>query len=174
MPYAVVEESMPETLTEFVKRRAERSYRYLLRQIEGLTPEEALQDRRPAWPDQRWGIGQNGSIAGIIYHVAAWKQMTLPLFAPGGQALTREEFAATGAPALDDWPGLVAWLRQVGDAWNAELARLPDAAFDDLREWEGTTLPLIRLVVEMYEHDIQHAAQIEYLRERHKALRAWR
>src|SRR5262249_16649324 len=71
-----------ETLAAFVKQRAERSFHNLQKQTEGLPPEEALRDRRPDWPGHRWGIGQDGSIAGMIYHVTAWKQMTLPLLEP--------------------------------------------------------------------------------------------
>lgn len=156
---------MSETLPVFLKRRAERSYRYLQEQIQGLTPEEALQHRRQHWQDHKWGLGQDGSIAGIVYHVAAWKQMTLPIFASGGQPLLREEFDAGAAPAGDDWPGIADWLTQVGRAWSAELAALPEAAFDEMREWEGHPMPLAAFVVEMVEHDIQHAAQIEYLRQ---------
>ena len=156
---------MPETLATFLKRRAERSFIALLKHLEGLTEEEALFHRDARWPDQPWGIGQNGSIAGIAYHVAAWKQMTLPVFAPGGRPLTREEFDSGAAPAPDDWTGITVWLKQIGTTWNAALAALPESAFDETREWEGRPLPLASFVVEMYEHDIQHASQIEYLRQ---------
>jgi hypothetical protein len=154
---------MPETLPAFVKTRAERSFRNLLKQIEGLTAEEARRGSLPNWPGHRWGIGQNGSIAGIVFHVAAWKQLTLPLLS-GGKARTQEADDFDAAPAPDDWPGLVAWLQQVGEAWNAALSRLPEADFDTPTEWEGMTLTLARIITEMYEHDIQHAAQIEFLR----------
>jgi hypothetical protein len=158
-----------ETLPAFLKRRAERSLRYLLEQMEGLSQEEALRDRRANWPGQRWGIGQDGSIAGIVYHVAAWKQMTLPQLTPGGKALTQEEFASEMTPNREDWPGVVAWLRQIGAAWNAELARLPEPMFEEMRDWEGMTLTLGKIITEIIEHDIQHAAQIEYLRQRQAA-----
>jgi hypothetical protein len=158
-----------ETLADFLKGRARRSFHKLLEQVEGVTPAAARRDFRPNWPDQRWGIGQNGSIAGIVYHVAAWKQMTLPLFRTGGRALTREEFDPNTAPAPDDWPGLVAWLKRAGLNWSRAVNRLPEAAFDETQEWEGMTLTLGRIIVEMVEHDIQHAAQIEYLRQRHLA-----
>ncbi|MCW3100502.1 MAG: hypothetical protein JWL77_6120 [Chthonomonadaceae bacterium] len=148
-----------------MKKRADHGYRYLLTQIDGLSAEEALAGSRPDWPDHRWGIGQNGSIAGIVYHVAAWKQMTLPLFQPGGRPLSREDFDADSAPALDDWAGIQAWLKQAGMAWSAELAALPTEAFDTVLTWEGITLTVAKFVAEMYEHDIQHAAQIEYLRQ---------
>jgi hypothetical protein len=154
-----------ELLSTFLKRRAERSYTHLLAQIDGLSAEKALAGRRPDWPDHRWGIGQNGSIAGIVYHVAAWKQMALPVFQPGGRPLSRAEFDAEAAPALDDWAGIQAWLKQVGMAWRAELAALADAAFDAEIVWEGVAFPMAKFIAEMYEHDLQHASQIEYLRQ---------
>ena len=157
-----------ELLTTFIKKRAEHSYVRFMEQIEGLSAEEALAGSRPDWPDHRWGIGQNGSIAGIVSHVAAWKQMTLPLFQPGGQPLSREEFDSDAAPAPDDWQGTQAWFKQVGMAWRAELAALPAAAFDAPVIWGGATLTVGEFVVEMYEHDIQHASQIEYLRQLRK------
>ena len=154
-----------DTLATFLKTRAEHSYRYLLSEIDGLPATEALAGMKPNWPDQPYGIGQNGSIAGIVYHVAAWKQMTLPLFQPGGRPLSRDEFDTEAAPALDDWQGIQAWLKQVGTAWSAELAALPEEAFDSLVTWYDMTLTMAKFVTEMLEHDIQHAAQIEYLRQ---------
>lgn len=154
-----------ETLGTFLKKRAERSYSRLLTQIEGLSAEEALAGSRSDWPDHRWGIGQNGSIAGIVYHVAAWKQMTLPMLAPNGRPLSREEFDADTAPAPDDWQGIQAWLKQVGMAWSAELAALSTETFDRILIWEGHPSTVAEFVVEMVEHDIQHTSQIEYLRQ---------
>jgi hypothetical protein len=156
-----------ESLATFLKHRAERSFRHLLTQIEGLSAAEALAGSRQDWPDHRWGIGQNGSIAGIVYHVAAWKQLGLPVFQPGGQPLTRADFDADSAPALDDWQGIQSWLKQVGMAWSAELAALRDEDLETLLRWEGTnhTITMAKFVAEMYEHDIQHTAQIEYLRQ---------
>lgn len=156
---------MEEALVDFLKKRAERSYRNLLTQIEGLSPEEALFGSRPDWPDHRWGIGQNGSIAGIVYHVAAWKQLGLPALQPGGRPLSRAEFDADIAPALDDWAGIQAWLKQIGMAWSAELAALAPEAFDTPVTWDGVSFTVAKFITEMYEHDIQHAAQIEHLRQ---------
>jgi len=158
---------MEEALAAFLKTRAERSYRNLLAQIEGLSADEALAGSRPDWPDHRWGIGQNGSIAGIVYHVAAWKQLGLPVFQPGGRPLLRADFDSTSAPAPDDWQGIQSWLKQVGTAWNDALAALPTEAFDTYVRWEGTepSITLAKFIAEMYEHDIQHASQIEYLRQ---------
>lgn len=155
-----------ETLPAFLKARAVRHLRHLLAEIEGLSVQEALRFRRDDWPDHRWGIGQNGSIAGIVYHVAAWKQLTLPFLLPGGQGLTRADFDPTTVPSPDDWKGICAWLRQIGEEWNSTLETLPEGAFEENREFEGATFTLAGFVVEMVEHDLQHMAQIEYLRQR--------
>ncbi len=157
---------MPDTLPSFLKTRATRSLRHLTKQTQGLTTAQALEYADPAWPDQPWGIGQNGSIAGIVYHVAAWKQLTLPLFESGGTSSGRADFNPDNAPALSDWPGIVAWLEQVGAQWNARLNVLSDAEFDSARDWAGVTISITEYVAEMLEHDIQHAAQIEYLKQR--------
>lgn len=157
---------MLDTLPSFLRSRAARSLRYIIEQTRDLTTAQALRYAVPAWPDQPWGIGQNGSIAGIVYHVAAWKQLTLPLFDSEGVAGGRADFNPDNAPAPTDWPGVAAWLEQVGAQWNARLNSLPDAEFDAERTWAGVTISLTKYVAEMLEHDIQHAAQIEYLRQR--------
>ena len=139
----------------------------MLRQAEAVSAEEALLGRLDDWPDHVWGIGQDGSIAGIAYHVAAWKQLTLPLFEPSGKALGRADFNPKSAPDPDDWPSLVDWLRRVGDEWNRTLESVDESEFDSQRDWEGARLSFTQFVAEMIQHDVQHAAQIEYLRQRH-------
>jgi hypothetical protein len=157
---------MPHTLQAFLRKQAERNLAYLLREAEAVSEVDAFRGRRPDWPDQKWGIGQDGSIAGIAYHVAAWKQLTLPLFAPDGKAFTRADFDAGTAPGRDNWPGIVNWLRQIGTDWNAALGTLPDADFDAERKWDGgARITISQYVSEMIQHDVQHAAQIEYLRQ---------
>lgn len=156
---------MVNSQAAFLRTRAPRSFRSLLAELEGVTAHDANQFRTENWPDHRWGIGQNGSIAGIVYHVAAWKQLTLPVFEPGGRSLTRSEFDASLAPAIDDWPGICSWLHTVGGQWESRILELDDDEFDSTRDWEGSSLPLSSFVVEMVEHDIQHAAQIAYIKQ---------
>ena len=160
---------MPDTLPEFLKQRAAHSLHYLQKQTQDVTSAQALRYRNAHWPDHRWGIGQDGSIAGIVYHVAAWKQMTIGLFAQDGIVIDRRLFDAASAPAPDDWPALLEWLNHIGMEWNTRLTDLPEPAFDETREWAGATITLAVYVTEMLEHDIQHAAQIEYLKQRMKA-----
>ncbi len=157
---------MTQTFCEFLRRRSERSFRLLLSEIAGLTERDVFQFRTDNWPDHRWGVGQDGSISGIVYHVAAWKQLTLPIFEPGGRPLTRAEFDAAAAPRRDNWPAIESWLRLVGEEWNARLNDLPDDEFDSTRNWEGVMLPLSSFAVEMLEHDIQHTSQIAYIKQR--------
>jgi len=161
---------MPPTLPEFLRKQAERSLAYLQREAAAVSVEDAFRGRRNNWPDQKWGIGQDGSIAGIVYHVAAWKQLTLPVFAPDGTPLSRADFDPSTAPDQNDWPALLAWLSQIGADWNSALAAVPDAELDAIRGWEGASLPLARIVTEMVQHDIQHAAQIEYLRQLYASM----
>lgn len=156
---------MLDTLPAHLRRRAARSFRYLTEQAQELTPRQAFFHRHSRWPDQTWGIGQDGSIAGIVYHVAAWKELTLPLFAPDGKARGRSEFVSATAPSPDDWPEIVDWLQRTGVLWLDHLNQLPDDEFESKREWEGMTISLAEYVSEMLEHDIQHAAQVEYLRQ---------
>lgn len=162
---------MPELLADYLRRRAARSFRYLCEQVQDLTSEQALAYADTKWPDQKWGIGQNGSIAGIVYHVAAWKELTLPLFLSDGKAGSRSDFDVSAAPDGEDWPAIVAWLERTGALWLEHLNQLPEEAFDTKRAWEGMTITLAEYVSEMLEHDIQHAAQIEYLRQRLQAQR---
>lgn len=157
---------MPETLPDFLRKRVERSFSQLIRQVEAVSAKDAFRFKHPNWVAHRWGIGQDGSIAGIVYHVAAWKAMTLPVFLPGGRAYSLPDFDAAAAPDTSDWAGIKKWLLEVGTAWNAAVEALSDADFDTVHEWEGASMPLSLLIVEIMEHDIQHASQIEYLRQR--------
>lgn len=156
-----------QTLAEYLKSRADAALRRVVRQAEAVTSEEALRDRRTNWPHQKWGIGQDGSIAGIVYHVIAWKQLTLPVFLPNGQPRLRNDFDPKASPDPDDWPALLYRLRQIGTEWNDALKGLEDADFDSLREWSGVKITLCDYITEVIQHDEQGAAQIEYLRQLH-------
>lgn len=157
---------MSETTPDFLRQRSRRSYLHFLRAIQSISPEEALRDAAPGWPDHPWGVGQDGSIAGIVYHVAAWKELTLDMLQPGGRFLARDAFDPARHPAANDWSALVSWYRQCAEAWQKALDELSDIEFDALREWEGVSLSVSKLCVEMMEHDIYHLGQIEYLKQR--------
>ena len=138
----------------------------------------------------RKGIGQVQAIdsaepgqAGIWRTIAHMRQLNTAKTAPGpAQADAALSFQAWyeglhGARAFEAleraprlaWADYLAWFQQVGAAWNAALSALSEADFDAVRQWDGTTLTLAKLIVEIYEHDIQHAAQLEYLRQLYQA-----
>jgi predicted O-methyltransferase YrrM len=161
---------MPLTPTSLLQKRAKKALRYLLREVHAITEEQAHLYASPHWESHKYGIGQNGSIAGIAYHVAAWKQLSLPLLKGENVDYTGDftaiDFNAQGAPAQDDWQGIVRWLETVGEEWNTALHALTEADLDSLRPWEGDPIPLWEFVAEFIDHDLQHASQIEYLHQR--------
>lgn len=153
-------------LSDFLRTQAERSLRYLLRETEELTAEDAFRYASPHWPAHKWGIGQNGSVAGLVYHVAAWKVLTLPLFEPGGKFLLPDTLDTLSPPAPDDWRAVRNWLKETGERWNERLAQVTEDEISGVRDWGGQSLTLALYIAEMIEHDVQHAAQIEYLKQR--------
>jgi hypothetical protein len=160
--------TLPVTLSTYLRTEARQSFQRLMKQVERTTEQEANLFRTNDWPDHRHGIGQDGSIGGIVYHLAAWKQLTLPLFERDSPPVSRQNFDPNSHPSVSDWPHLVEWLRNVGHAWLDRLDKLNDLDFFEPREWEGVTITLAEYVTEMYSHDIQHASQIEYLHQRIK------
>ncbi len=156
---------MAEKLVDFLKKRATRSFRDILREVEGLTPEQALHGRSKNWPSQKWGVGQDGSIAGIVYHVAAWKQMSLKILDPTISVVQSELFDLASAPSPDDWEGILRWLRSIGEEWNAAIQNLPPEEFDVRKVWEDESMLISDYIAHLYEHNLQHASQIEYLKQ---------
>ena len=160
---------MPPTLTEYLKYRSTKQYRAFCTLLNQVPEAAALLYATESWPGHRWGVGQNGSIAGIVYHVAAWKALTLPVFQPGGEPLPAEALDAASAPDLRDWEGIKAWYFTIGEEWDSTIQQLPEDALDEVHLWEGHPTPLYSFVSELMEHDLQHASQIEYLLQRASA-----
>jgi hypothetical protein len=155
---------MYANIPEWIRERATSKYRAFVREIDSVSAADAMRHARQDWPDQRWGIGQNGSIAGIVYHVAAWKQLTLPAL-QGGRPLTRDAFDSSAYPSLDNWPGIAAWYHRISEEWITQMATLPADTLAETILWEGNSISIAKLIFEIIDHDIQHASQIEYLRQ---------
>ena len=161
-----MEAVIAETLIGHLKRSTREAFEYLRKQSEKVTPEEAGLYSSANWPSHKFGIGQDGSISGIVYHVAAWKFMTLPLLSEGGTMREISDLEAVEKPLREDYTALVEWLAEIGNAWNTALDRLSEEAFLQTRKWGTETVTVAQYVEEMRMHDIQHAAQIEYLKQR--------
>ena len=156
---------MAESLVDFLKKRATRSFRDILREVETLTPQQAFHGRSKNWPSQKWGVGQDGSIAGIVYHVAAWKRMSLKVLDPNVSVVQGSPADLASAPSPDDWEGILGWLKSVGEEWNAAIQNLPPEEFDARKTWEGESMLVSDYIAHLYEHNLQHASQIECLKQ---------
>jgi hypothetical protein len=154
---------MPPTLAAYLKKRSTKHFRALELLLPAINAETALAYVHSNWPDHRWGVGQNGSICGIVYHLAAWKALTLPVFQTGGEPLPREAMNRVVAPAADDWQAVRAWYSSIGEEWDAAVQNVPEEVMDEVRLWEGHPTPLYSFISELMEHDLQHASQIDYL-----------
>ncbi len=153
-----------QMLSLFLKNRARIAFERLLKQLQDLTQAEAMAGRRENWPDHPFGVGQDGSIAGIVIHVAAWKMMTMPLFFKGGKSMLREELNLNQECDRNDWNSILSWLVRTGEEWQQNLEDQPEEVFSENRAWGDKTIPFSEFVIEIIEHDAQHASQIEYIK----------
>lgn len=159
---------MPATLPKFLKQRTVRACRYFQKEIGSVTTEEAFRDTASNWQPHKWGIGQNGSLAGIVYHVTAWLVLSLPVL-QGGNPLAVTDFADDAAPSQDDWQGIRQWFDTTAAIWTQALTELPEVEFDRSLEWEGQTITVAECLVDLYEHFVYHDGQIQYLKQKHLA-----
>lgn len=66
---------MVTVLHAYLLERLHTGFREFDRAAAGLTESQSRIATDPNWRRYRWGIGLNGSIAGIVRHVAAWKEI---------------------------------------------------------------------------------------------------
>jgi uncharacterized damage-inducible protein DinB len=151
---------MELSLKEHLEWQLRSAYRNMARAIEGLTEEQTRAGARPDWRRYQWGSGLDGSIAGIVWHAALWKQN----FAEGlGTGVFPSEESIT--PPSTDWDGLRRWLADGQTRLEAAVTRLTEAELGEAWEWEGMVKPLVRFLTYIIEHDSYHAGQIELLRQ---------
>ena len=148
------------SLRDYLRQQLRSSYRDLAKAIGGLSEAQAREGARAGWRRYRWGVGLDGSIAGIVWHAAAWKQIFV-------QGLETGIFPAEGdvVPPAADWAGLQVWLADGQARLEAAFDRLSDDDLAAAREWEGETAPVLQLLTYLIEHDIYHAGQVELLRQ---------
>lgn len=151
---------MAYTLHEHLVWQLRGGFRAVSKAIEGLTEAQASEGARPDWRRYRWGSGLDGSVAGLVWHVALWKQNLAQGLQTG--AFPPEESIT---PPGVGWQSLRDWLADGQARLETALARLSEAELAEPREWEGITAPLARLLSYMSEHDYYHAGQIELLRQ---------
>lgn len=136
------------------------AYRRLRESLAGLSEEDAAAAARDDWRRYRFGTGLDGSIAGIVRHVATWKHAA----AEGLQTGTFPD-AETVLPSQLSWNELRTALAEGHRRLSVELERLSDETLDNAVTWEGHPMPLHALLAHMIEHDQYHAGQINLLRQ---------
>jgi uncharacterized damage-inducible protein DinB len=150
------------SLYEFLRQRLESGYRQLLQAVEGLTEEDARRGADSHWRRYRYGAGLDGSIAGIVWHVAAWKHVMADGLDSRVNAFPDAEAVLPHEPG---WSGLRAWLI----SGQARLLRALDETSAEGIEREvaieGQRMPVWKLLAHMVEHDHYHAGQINLLRQ---------
>lgn len=137
-------------------------FRRVMEATEGLTEAEAMAGARPDWRRDRWGVGLDGSIAGIVWHLAAWKQIC----AAGIETGQFPPQAAVSPPA-PGWPALREWLVEGHRRLEACFARADEAGLERALSFEGETQTVASLLTHLLEHDFYHAGQINLLRQQH-------
>ena len=78
------------TLREHLRWQLRGGYRSVKRAMQDLTEAQALEGARADWRRYRWGSGLDGSIAGIVWHVALWKRNFHNLYHAGQIELLRQ------------------------------------------------------------------------------------
>src|SRR5437868_6471350 len=130
-----------KSLGLFLKQRARVDFDRLLKQLNDLESSEAFEGRLENWPDQPFGIGQDGSIAGIVIHLAAWKRMTLPIFSEGNLVIAKNDFDIRSECDPNDWTSILSWINRVGEEWLNHLVILPEEKFSDVMIWADKPIP---------------------------------
>jgi uncharacterized damage-inducible protein DinB len=148
----------------YLIRATETRSRELLDAVEALSEEQAAYGRQPDWPTHEYHVGQDGSIAGIVHHLAAWKAVYVELLR--GSNLEPADLS----PPAPGFQGLVAWLRRVTADWLQECTALSDEQLEQPITVPGVSSGLTpcKMMSEMLEHDIEHLGQINYLIEAQK------
>lgn len=154
-----------DTMLQFLQKRSMKAADKLNAEIRDISQAEAFRFSCADWPDHKWGAGQNGSIAGIVIHLASWKQRLLPL-ALGSTAVTNYDVSVEKDLNQSDWQSIQKWFGKISSEWNQALINLSESEMDSIKYWEGGETLLSKIVINIIDHDIQHSSQIEYLKQR--------
>jgi uncharacterized damage-inducible protein DinB len=138
------------------------AYRRLQESLAGLSAPEAATGEREDWRRYRFGVGLNGSIAGIVHHVATWK-----LAAAEGLRSGSFPNAESVLPPGITWEALLAALAEGQQRLTDALEHLSEEDLTASVNWEGHPMPVHTLVAHLIEHDQYHTGQINLLRQQH-------
>lgn len=150
---------MSQELAAHLRDRARDAYRHLLSSLAGVSAEQAVQGARADWRRYRWGIGLDGSIQGIVNHVAAWKHLCARAITTGAPV---DEADVEALP--ESWPEALAWL----DDANSRLCQATDSlSWAELCRRLTSEGEIHWWLTILAEHDVYHTGQISLLRQLH-------
>lgn len=157
MPY---DYGFMHSLHAHLQSRLASAYRRLQESLANLAPEDARSGRRDDWRRYRFGVGLNGSIEGIVRHVATWKHAA-------AEGLLGGNFPSVESvlPPESTWESLVMALVDGQRQLSAALGQLSEEELDASVVWEGHAMPRHVLVAHLIEHDQYHTGQINLLRQ---------
>jgi uncharacterized damage-inducible protein DinB len=148
------------TLFEHLQDRLRASFRQLERALAGLDAGAARAGADPAWRRDERGLGLDGSIAGIVRHLAAWKEVAAAgletgVFPPAGEV----------GPGESGWEGLLAWLRAGHGRLASALESGGEARLAETVLFDGEPMTVALVLTHLIEHDQYHAGQVNLLRQ---------
>jgi uncharacterized damage-inducible protein DinB len=146
-------------LHAYLKERLRNGRRELTQALAGIEAADAVRGASPSWRRYRYGVGLDGSIAGIVRHVGAWKH-AIAAGIPGGAFPDPEAVAMP-----EDWTSLLASLEVGHEAAEQALARVSEPELEHALELEGDPMPIHELFSILIDHDHYHAGQINLLRQ---------
>jgi hypothetical protein len=147
-------------LHDHLRERLSASFHQVERALAGIDEEAAYAGADPGWRRYRFGVGLDGSIAGIVRHLAAWKAIAAEGLETG--RFPREDVVGPAGPG---WAGLLAWLREGQARLAAALEARDEAALAEQVTFEGERMSVRLLFTHMVEHDQYHAGQVNLLRQ---------
>lgn len=147
-------------LRSYLLERLDHGQRSLEDALEGVTDVQARAGADPQWKRYRFGVGLDGSIAGILHHVAAWKHAIADGLEGGGFPDVTALY-----PHDSGFEGLRYWLSSGHARIQRSLERMRPETLDRRLVLEGESLTVAQLLSIVIEHDHYHAGQINLLRQ---------
>ena len=146
------------TLYAYLLDRLGHAHRALMRALDGVSEADAFRGASENWRRYRYGTGLDGSIAGIVWHVAAWRHVA----ADGVEGGVFPDAEAV-LPHDSGWTGRLAWLESGHARMVRALEELPPERLDEMVQWDEFRMPLHEVFSHMIEHDHYHAGHINLL-----------
>jgi uncharacterized damage-inducible protein DinB len=149
------------TTIELMRNEAELAYQEIFTAVDGVTEAQAWAVLPQGGPDY---LHTDGSIQGIVLHVAGCKKMY------GSIAFRETEVRWRNVAEQMErfepsWPAALTYLRESQDYWMSTWSHLtPASLLEEVPHFRGALWPAWKIIRIMIHHDSYHAGQIAVLR----------